>query len=123
MNPEPEKGVRFLTPEAYAKLKDLPLPYVRKLCSATLPRRACVQKFDERDLERYSAKMVRIIYSAPTASGFSRPRLVERANPSSQRKTEAGHKSSPVPLNPSHDQATSESHPESERPSLPSQAA
>lgn len=92
-----EKGVKYLTPEAYAKLKELPVPYVRKLCSQTLPRRACVHKFDERDLERYSAKVVRIIYSPPTASGFSRPRLVERPSPSTQPTTEAEHISSPTP--------------------------
>ncbi len=97
MLPENEKGVRFLTPEAYAKMKDLPVPYVRKLCSSSLPRRACALKFDERDLERYSQKMVRIIFSPPTASGFSRPRLVERTSPSTQPTIEASHISSLAP--------------------------
>lgn len=72
------KGGRWLTPEQYAKVAELPLEYVKKLIW-DVPKKSCPKKIDERDLERFSRAKVRIYYAAPTVAGFRRPRLVERA--------------------------------------------
>jgi hypothetical protein len=69
---------RWLTPEQYAKTAELELEYVKKLIKKGVRRKSCPKRIDERDLERFSTKRVRIFYTAPNIAGVRRPRLVDR---------------------------------------------
>lgn len=75
---EAKPAGRWMTPEQYAAAAELELEYVRRLLKRSTPAKACPKRIDERDVERFSSKRVRIFYTAPNASGFRRPRLVDR---------------------------------------------
>lgn len=69
---------RWMTPEQYAAAAELEVDYVRKLLKRSLPAKNCPKRIDERDVERFSSKRVRIFYTAPNIAGVRRPRLVDR---------------------------------------------
>jgi hypothetical protein len=73
-----QTGGKWLTPEQYAQIANLPQDYVKKLLWPNAKKKVCPKRIDERDLKRYSTKRVTIFYSAPNIAGLSRPRLVER---------------------------------------------
>jgi hypothetical protein len=75
---EGKTGGRWMTPEQYAAAAGLELDYVKKLIWPNAKPKTCPKRIDERDLERFSSKRVRIYYAAPNAAGVRRPRLVDR---------------------------------------------
>ncbi len=69
----------LITQERYAEIADLPLYYVKNLCSQACEKWRCAKQFDERDLKRFSKKVVRIWYQPSNmANGWDRPRLLDR---------------------------------------------
>jgi hypothetical protein len=74
--PEPEKGVKILTPEEMAHRMKLPVTVIKKMLA---PNGRSALKFDDRDVDRrFGRKNVRLYFSEPNASGFARPRVVKR---------------------------------------------
>ena len=71
-------GGKWLTPEQFAVMANLPMDYVKKLLWPNAKKSTCPKRIDERDLKRYSHRRVTIFYQAPNIAGISRPRLVER---------------------------------------------
>jgi hypothetical protein len=69
---------RWMTPEQYAAAAELELEYVKRLIKPSAGTKGCPKRIDERDLERFSRRRVRIFYTAPNISGVRRPRLVDR---------------------------------------------
>jgi hypothetical protein len=69
---------RWMTPEQFAAAAELELNYVKKLIWPNAKPKTCPKRIDERDLERFSARRVRIFYTAPNIAGVRRPRLVDR---------------------------------------------
>lgn len=75
---EAKPAGRWMTPEQYAAAAGLELNYVKKLLWPNARAKTCPKRIDERDVERYSSKRVRIFYTAPNIAGVRRPRLVDR---------------------------------------------
>lgn len=75
---EAKPAGRWMTPEQYAAAAELELGYVRKLLKPSIPAKRCPKRIDERDLERFSSKRIRIFYTSPNIAGIRRPRLVNR---------------------------------------------
>ena len=70
-----EQKIRYMTPQQYADMKQLPLDIVEHMMQ---PSRKTTHIFDTRDIDRTSPKHPRLVYRARDAAGVEWPRKLLR---------------------------------------------
>lgn len=95
----------WMTLEAWAELTET--PWAKALAYANPKSKRTGKMFHAADVDKRSNQDIRVWWQAPNpVTGFRRPRLIPRPNPSNGDSTGASHTSDGSPLTPSHDPAS-----------------
>lgn len=70
-----EQKIRYLTPQQYADMKQLPVDHVIHMMQ---PSRKTTHVFNSLDIDRTSPKHPRLVYRARDAAGVEWPRICKR---------------------------------------------
>lgn len=99
-------GNGWISLEKWCNLTDPPTDWAKALAYANPKSKRTGKMFDPRDVDRRSNQEIYVWFQAPTITGFGRPRLIPRPNPSGADLKPASHTSDGSPSSPSHGQAT-----------------